>query len=200
MEFWQQAAKFGETVAALLIVLDPLAIMPVFVAFAGRMSPPEVRHLTWKVIGGATVLLLFFTITGTWVLWLFGVTLDDLRIGGGLLLLIIAFKMVIEGSISGGKSDDYQAAIVPLISPLLVGPGAITASVVLAAINGVWITALAGVVAMFLALGLLMAAGFINRLIGNTGADLVTRIMGVLIATIAVSYIRIGIKGYIKLL
>ena len=193
--FWDSFGEFWTIVAALLIVLDPFAVVPVFVALAGRMEARDVRRLTYKVIGGATILLLFFTITGVGVLRLFRVTLDDLRIGGGLLLLIIAIKMVIEGSISG-KDGDYQAVVVPLISPLLVGPGAITASVVLGSIHGIWLTAAAATAAMLVSLLILLCAGFLHRLIGTQGADLVTRIMGVLIATIAVSYIRVGVQGY----
>lgn len=195
MSFWECVGEFWTIVAALLIVLDPFAVVPIFVALAGRAEAPEVRRLTYKVIGGATILLLFFTITGVWVLRLFNVTLNDLRIGGGLLLLIIAIKMVVEGSVVG-REGGYQAVVVPLISPLLVGPGSITAAVVLGSIHGIWVTAAAAVAAMLISLVILMSAGFLHRLIGTSGADLVTRIMGVLIATIAVSYIRIGVRGY----
>jgi len=195
VSFWEHVAEFWTIVAALLIVLDPFAVVPVFVSLAGRTEAGEVRRMTYKVIGGATILLLFFTVTGVGVLRLFRVTLDDLRIGGGLLLFIIAIKMVVEGSIAG-KDAGYQAVMVPLVSPLLVGPGAITASVVLGSIHGVWLTAAAAAAAMLVSLIVLLCAGFLHRLIGTQGADLVTRIMGVLIATIAVSYIRVGVRGY----
>ena len=199
MPFPKLLVDFGEIVAALLIVLDPLATLPVFAVLWARMEPREARCLTAKVIGGATVLLLFFTITGTWVLRLFGVTLDDLRVGGGLLLLIIALRMVVEGNVVGERDGGYRAAIVPVISPLLIGPGAITAAVVMAAIYGMWLTVAAGVAAMLVSLVLLLAGNFIHRVIGESGTMLVTRIMGVLIATIAVSYIRVGIVGYLRM-
>ena len=199
MPFPKLLVEFGEIVTALLIVLDPLASLPVFAVLWARMAPREARCLTVKVIGGATVLLLFFTVTGTWVLRLFGVTLDDLRIGGGLLLLIIALRMVVEGNVVGEKDGGYRAAIVPVISPLLIGPGAITAAVVLAAIYGVWLTVAGGVAAMIVSLAFLLAGNLIHRLIGESGIMLVTRIMGVLVATIAVSYIRAGIAGYLQM-
>jgi len=87
---------------------------------------------------------------------------------------------------------------VPLISPLLVGPGAITASVVFARVYGVWFTSLAVVAAMVLCLLVLLSRSFIYRLIGESGTDLVTRIMGILVATIAVGYMRTGIVGVLK--
>ena len=193
MSLAECASDFARIVTALVIVLDPLALMPLIVGLDSRMDAHESRALRLRVVGGATVLLLFFTVTGTWVLRLFVVTLDDLRIGGGLLLLIIALRMVIEGRLGSSTEEEYHAAIVPLISPLLVGPGAITAAVVFATLHGVLITAAAGIVSMVICLLLFMSAGIVNRLIGQSGANLVTRIMGMLIATIAISYIRTGI-------
>jgi len=190
--------EFATVVTALVIVLDPLAIVPVLVGLTSNRDPREARRLIYRVIAGATVLLLFFTATGTWVLRLFGVTLNDLRIGGGLLLLLIALRMVVEGRMGSGKEEDYKAAIVPLISPLLVGPGAITAAVVLAAMHGVVFTALAALASMLVCLLLLLSTGLVQRLLGESGANLVTRVMGILIATIAVSYIREGIFSSLK--
>jgi len=189
---------FAKTVLALFIVLDPLGILPILVGLRSRMDPGEARHVAYKVVGGGTILLLFFTATGTWVLRFFGVTIDDLRIGGGLLLLIISLRMVIEGRIGPGQEQDYRAAVVPLISPLLVGPGAITASVVFAGMHGIALTSLAVLTAMLLCLGVFMTTNFIHRLLGDSGTDLVTRIMGILVATIAVSYMRAGFIGVIR--
>lgn len=190
--------EFARIVITLVIVLDPVALMPLLVSLDTRMDALEARGLALKVVAGATVLLLFFTATGTWVLNLFDVTLEDLRIGGGLLLLIISLRMVVEGKIGPEGEAGYRAAMVPLISPLLVGPGAITAAVVLAAIHGIPVTAAAGLVAMFICLLVFLSARFIHRLIGSSGTDLVTRVMGVLVATIAVSYIRTGITGILR--
>ncbi|MDH7600731.1 MAG: MarC family protein [Armatimonadota bacterium] len=198
MEIPKVVGEFATVVTALVIVLDPLAIVPILISLSSNHSMRESRRLAYRIVAGATVLLLFFTVTGTWVLQLFGVTLNDLRIGGGLLLLLISLKMVVEGRISPGKEEDYRAAIVPLISPLLVGPGAITAAVVLAAIHGVWFTALAGLASMLICLLVFLSAGLVQRVLGESGTDLVTRVMGILVATIAVGYIREGIFSSVK--
>jgi multiple antibiotic resistance protein len=197
MNLPEWAHVFGKIVTALVIVLDPMVLVPLVVGLYGRMPAREARVLVLKVVGGATVLLLFFTAGGTWVLELFGVTLSDLRIAGGFLLLIIALRTVVEGRIGPSGEEGYNAIAVPLISPLLVGPGAITAAVVLAGIHGVVVTACAAVVAMIISLGFLLSARHIHRLIGDSGADIFTRLMGLLIAAIAVSYIRIGIINII---
>jgi multiple antibiotic resistance protein len=198
MDFLRFVTELGTLVAALLIVLDPIAVLPILVSIDAQLSELERRRLTFRVIGGATVLLLVFTFTGTWLLSLFGVTLNDLRIGGGLLLVIIALNLVIHGRLSAEQENEYRAAIVPLISPLLIGPGAITAAVVLAAIHGVWITTLAALIAMLVCLLTFMASAVIHRLIGDSGTALVSRVMGVLIVTIGISYMRIGILDLVS--
>lgn len=195
MSFLRLLSEFVTVVAALVIVLDPLALIPVTLEFSVQLPPREARRVIMRVIGGATILLLFFTITGTWVLTLFNVTLNDLRIAGGLLLLLFALRLVFEGEFGPGKEQGYQAVAVPLISPLLVGPGAITAAIVLAATHGMVLTAIAGVVAMGICMLVLLGSGVVHRLIGDVGTDLASRIMGLLIATIAVSYIRLGVLG-----
>jgi multiple antibiotic resistance protein len=191
-------SEFATVVTGLVIVLDPLAVVPVLVGLCANCSPKEARRLVYRVIAGATVLLLFFTVSGTWVLRLFGVTLNDLRIGGGVLLLLIALKMVVEGRMGSGKDENHKAAIVPLISPLLVGPGAISAAVVLAAIHGVWFTVLAALASMVICVVIFLCADLVQRVLGEAGVNLVTRVMGILIATIAVSYIRDGIFGSLR--
>lgn len=193
-----QITEFAKIVGALLIVIDPFAMLPILVGIAARLQPGEARALVPRIVLGATVLLLFFTITGTWILTVFGVTLSDLRIGGGLLLFVISISLVMQGRIHGDREAEYRAAIVPFISPLLIGPGAITAAVVLAAVHGIWITSLAGIVTMLITLLLFSASKSIYRLIGESGSDLISRVMGILIAAIAVSYIRIGVLDLIK--
>jgi len=184
---------------ALVIVLDPIGVLPMLVGLRSATSRNEARWVMLKVIAGGTVLLLFFTATGTWALNLFGVTMDDLRIGGGLLLFLISIRMVVDGRVGFGNQDqDYKAALVPLISPLLAGPGAITASIVLAGIHGVWFTSLAVLAAMMVCLLVFLSSGVMHRLLNDSGTDLVTRIMGILVATIAISYIRTGITGAIR--
>lgn len=184
---------FSKLVVAFFIVLDPLGILPVLVSLSAAMSGSEFRRLAFKVVGSGLLLVLFFIVTGTWVLTLFAVSIEDLRIGGGLLLLIIAFRLVLEGHIGPKGEDGYRAAVVPLISPLLVGPGTITAAVVFARVNGVLLTAAAAFTALVISLAVFLSSKFIYRLIGDAGADLVARIMGVLITAIGISFIRKGI-------
>jgi multiple antibiotic resistance protein len=190
--------QFGSVVAALLIVLDPLGAMPMMISLSSFAGVRNARKLTLRIVAGATLLLLFFTIAGTFVLHLFGITLGDMRIGGGLLLLIIALKIVAGGRFGHDDEESHQGLVVPLISPMIVGPGAITAAIVLARINGVWVAAGAVVAAMLISLVLFLSSRWIHRLIGDAATDLISRVMGVFVATIAISYIRVGIIEMIQ--
>lgn len=198
MPITQSLREFGTVVAAMLIVIDPLGLMPILVGLNSSYGPKAARRIIFQVAGGATVLLLFFTITGTWALKLFGITPDDMRIGGGLLLLIIALKLVLGGRFGEEEDEDHASTVVPLISPMTAGPGAITAAVVFAAVYGIWITAAAAVAAMIVSLIIFLSTRLIHRLIGNTTTDLISRVMGVFVATIAISYIRVGVLNVIK--
>lgn len=195
MPISESLREFGTVVAAMLIVIDPLGLMPILVGLNSSFGPKAARRIIFQVAGGATVLLLLFTITGTWVLKLFGITPDDMRIGGGLLLLIIALKLVLGGRFG---EEEHTATVVPLISPMTAGPGAITAAVVFAAVYGIWITAAAAVAAMIISLVIFLSTRLIHRLIGNTTTDLISRVMGVFVATIAISYIRVGVLNVIR--
>lgn len=188
--------EFGKTVVFFVIVLDPFGLMPLVAALTARGGA---GRLILRITLSATVLLLLFTVAGTWVLDLMGVTLNDMRVGGGLLLLAFALKLLLQGGLVALGEEGYQAAVVPLISPLLVGPGAITAAIVLAAVHGVLTTVLAAVVAMSICHVILLGAGLIRAVIGDAGADLASRVVGILIAAIAISYIRVGLAGFLRI-
>lgn len=189
--------KLGTIVAAFLIVIDPVGVMPVVIGLNLAAGVHGARRIVLRVIAGSTVLLLFFTLTGSWVLRLFQMRIGDMQIGGGLLLLIIALKLVVEGRFGPDGDHCHNASVIPLISPLIVGPGAITATVVLAAQYGVLMTIVAVLLAMLVCLLLFLSCRFIHRIIGDAATDLISRLMGVFVAAIAMAYIRAGVLDFI---
>lgn len=199
MTFAELLPKLGTIVAALLIVIDPLGVMPMVIGLNASAGVRVARRIVLRVVAGSTVLLLFFAFSGSWVLNLFQMRISDMQIGGGLLLLIIALRLVAEGRFGPDCDQCNSAAVIPLISPMIVGPGAITATVVLAAQYGVWVTALAVVLAMLVCLAALLACRLIHRVIGDPATQLLSRLMGVFVAAIAIAYIRAGVFDLIKL-
>lgn len=199
MPFLSLLAKLTTIVAALLIVIDPLGVMPIIIGLNASAGARVTRRIILRVIGGSIILLLFFTVTGTWVLRLFQMHISDMQIGGGLLLLIIALKLVTEGRFGPDGEEHHSSATIPLISPMIVGPGAITATVVLAAQHGVWMTSAAVLLALLICLIIFLSARLIHRIIGDGAANLLSRLMGVFVAAIAIAYIRAGVLAFIKL-
>jgi multiple antibiotic resistance protein len=187
-----------QSTAALLIVLDPLGLVPVVVVLTRPLKEDERRRVLTRAVLTGLAMLLAFTFAGTAILSLFGVTLDDLRIAGGILLLVLALSLVLSGRLSSEPTPEGNVGIVPIATPLLVGPGAITASVVLVAASGVLIAFLSVVIACAVTWAILRATPTLYRILGETGSDIIARIMGILLAAIAVGYVREGIMGVLR--
>lgn len=194
--------------ATFFATIGPLDVAFVFASLTASM-PPKVRSV--QALRGtiiATVILLAFAIFGEAVLRLFGISLAALRIGGGILLLLIAIDLVFARS-SGASSptpDEAQEAAdradistFPLATPLIAGPGTMGAVVLLmtgedgdygqmAAVVGALLAVLA--VTFFC----MLAASQIQKLLGRTGVHVVARVFGVLLAGLAVQFMLDGLK------
>ncbi len=155
----------------------------------------------------ATGILLFFGIVGNLILDLFGITLPALRVAGGILLLLIAIDMVFARHSGGtGTTDEEEAegrmrhdiSVFPLAMPLLAGPGAISAVILLT--TGAqsdaefWLVLLALVATLFLAWLTLLVAIPIQKLMGRTGLSVLTRVVGILLTALAVQFVFDGIR------
>lgn len=189
----------AQATTALLIVLNPFALVPVIASVTGNLEPPDQRKLITQVVLIGTGLLLGFTFGGTLILSIFGITLQDLRVAGGLLLLAIGFSFVFKGSMSGESAVKDHPAAAPIASPILVGPGSITTAIVLVRSNGILVTAIAVMVASFVTWVVFLSTPKVYAIIKESGADIIVRIMGFLLTAIAVVYIRQGIVGILHM-
>jgi len=177
---------------ALLIILDPIGLIPIFIALTHGATNEERRALASRAVFVGFVLLLLFTFTGTGILSLFGITLSDFKIAGGILLLVIAIRIINEAHY--GEAGEERPGIVPLAVPLLVGPGAITTTIVLIGMYGLWVTVAAVVLSFAVCFLILRHVGYLYRVLGKTGSDVVAKIMGMLLAAIAVQFVRQGVQ------
>ena len=157
------------------------------------------------LIAGA--ILIGAALIGDWLLRQLGITLPAFRIAGGLLLFAVAFEMVLGLRLERAAKDAEQAveehshdiAAFPLAIPLMAGPGAITATILLAgqaAYRPEWLAVLLAVVIVVMAACLMafLAAGRIGKLLGVTGSVVMSRLLGVLLAALAVQYVVDGIR------
>lgn len=185
-----------QATAALFIILDPIGLIPVFMAVTQTYSPEQRLATLSKATLVALVLLVVFTFAGAAVLRFFGITVNDFRIAGGILLLVIALRIVGEahyGMPEGGSG------IVPLAVPLLVGPGAITTTIVFSGTYGLWITLSAVLIAFAVMFVIFRYVNFLFKLLGRTGSDVIAKLMGMLLAAIAIQFIRQGIQDMFHL-
>lgn len=191
----------------LFVVVDPIGLVPSFIAITHGLSTAVQRQVALRACLIAAAILAGSALVGDWLLRALSITLPAFRIAGGLLLFSIASEMVFgvrvtRQSAQAEKAIDQHArniAAFPLGIPLMAGPGAITASVLLAgradgdAVRlGVLLGAIAAVLLVCFAAFLL--AGRIARMMGPTGNVVASRLLGVLLAALAVQFVIDGVR------
>ncbi len=202
-----------EAAITFLVVLDPIGNVPLFLGATRGRSAAEVRRIASKAILVSAAILIFFIVLGKILFEYLGIGLHAFRIAGGLVLFVVALRMILEAALEGvdpreGESGRNPGAgdpsVFPLALPYIAGPGMIMA-VVLQTDRAVYAPAEQAVIACVLLVTLavtwaiLLGAAFFQRLLGKTGIDVVTRIMGMILAALAVQTILMGIAGYFKL-
>lgn len=188
----------------LFVVIDPVGTIPVFLYAAA--SVPARLHAKFALRGviTATLVLLFFLVAGQLLLESIGLRLGAFQIAGGIVLFLFALSMIFGESkpqteIEEAETEDLSGAVFPLAMPSIASPGAILAVVILTDNHRISLADQAITAALLLAvLGLtfvlLLLASRIHRLIGDTGASVVSRVMGLILATVAVDAVLQGLE------
>jgi multiple antibiotic resistance protein len=192
----------------LFVVVDPIGLAPTFLAVTEGLPRRSKRSVALRASIIAGAILIGVALLGDWLFRTLGISLPAFRIAGGLLLFAIAFEMVFgirmrrEGQAAEEAVEEHvrNVAAFPLAIPLLAGPGAITAVVLLAgrAAGNLLLTGLVLGVVVVVALSCYVAfilAGRISRLLGMTGNIVLSRLLGVLLAALAVQYVVDGIRA-----
>ncbi|WP_210483648.1 MarC family protein [Microvirga antarctica] len=197
----------------ILVTLDPPALAPIFVSLTRGMNAAERRRVALRAAIIAFGILAFFGLGGEILLRLLGVGIPAFRISGGLLLFWIAFEMVFErrnerkqhtADIAITEDHIRNVAAFPLAIPLMAGPGAITATILLAGrAEGklVYLGALIAILALgvFSCFAVFMGADRVSRWLGVTGNIVLSRLLGVILAGLAVQFIINGVTDLIPL-
>lgn len=193
----------------LLVTVDPIGLAPIFLSLTDGMTGRQRNGVAVRAALISLGVLGVFAIAGERLLHWLGIGLPAFRIGGGLLLFWIAFEMVF-GHRSEPKKESAQGAVTldhirnlaafPLAIPLMAGPGAITAVILLSSRADGSFAAVAALLALIGAviagcLGVFMAAAPIAHLLGVTGSSVLSRLLGVLLTALAVQFVADGIKG-----
>lgn len=193
--------------ATFFATIGPLDVAAVFAVLTGNYDPVRRRWCAVRGVLLATAILLLFALAGELMLNVFGISLAALRTAGGILLLLISIEMVFarsSGATSTTDEEEKEAstrediAVFPVATPLIAGPGAMGAAILLMA------SAEGNVVHQMIVVGSLLAmlvatlvslllAGQLIRLLGLTGLNVISRVIGVLLAALAVQFIFDGI-------
>jgi multiple antibiotic resistance protein len=187
----------------LFVVIDPIGLTPLFVALTQGEAPGHRRAIALRACALAAVILTLFGLLGEHVLGFVGISMPAFRIAGGLLLFLTALEMLFERR---QKRRDEQAetvpdpSVFPLATPLIAGPGAIASTILLVGqahgATQVLATLLVMVAVIACALVLFLSAGLIERLLGKTGTNVVTRLLGMLLAALAVQFVLDGLAAF----
>lgn len=186
-------------------ILNPLGAIPIYLSIMAGRSTDEMRRTAFKTAVAVAVILIFSVWVGDGLLSFFGIGIPSFRIGGGLLLLVIAMAMfdARPGQARHTQAEHIEAekkediAVVPLAMPLLAGPGAISLTIVDAHQAGGWTDKLflsVGIVAIAVIVwAVLWLAEPIGKRLGTSGLNIATRVMGLLLAAMAVQFIADGL-------
>ena len=190
---------------SLFVVVDPFGTAAVFAALTQKVGADEKRKVAVKGAMLAIIILTGFCLVGHWLLQYMHVSLSAFRVAGGLLLFVTAFRMIMgfhdPDQLNSEKStykDLSNMAVFPLAIPLLAGPGTMTAALMFttAAQNVFeYVLVILTIVAVeLMALGSLLGASALNRFFGPTGNGIIARVMGILLAAMAVQFVADGLK------
>ncbi len=184
-------------VGLLFFIFDPFASLPIFICLTKNSDDKEKMRSANRAIIVAAILFIIFTLIGTNLLGIFGVSIDAFRIAGGLVLILMAIEIIFGFSLTKPGSTDVAWVIVA--TPILTGPGVITTSILLVNSVGVAITLLAGVIALAFTWGLLRNSVLIVRKVGPNVIEIFSKIIGLLIAAMAIEYILNGVFNWMNL-
>ncbi len=196
--------------SAVFFVVDPLGVVPIFLAVTAGDSPEKMERTAARASLTAFGLLVFFALFGTLIFKVIGISLGAFRVAGGILLLVTGLDMLRARPTETRTSPEEEAeasqkedvAIVPLAVPLLAGPGALATVMVLMSQGHGLLAAIPVLVAVTLtclaSYFILRAASLVLRVLGQSGVAILQRVMGLILAAIAVQFMADGMHQLFK--
>jgi multiple antibiotic resistance protein len=189
----------------LFVVIDPVGLVPVFMALAGRLDDSQRARIALKAVFIGGVLLIGFMVLGQVMLFSLGIGMDSFKIAGGIILFIIALRMVLYDAHTGWSNNPESKgdmAVFPLAMPMIAGPASIMAVMVLSdgnrySLTDQMATGLLVIAILSVTWLLLRLAEPVLNLLKRDGTDVLSRIMGLILAALSVENIVAGIRGLI---
>jgi multiple antibiotic resistance protein len=183
------------TFIPLFVAMDIFWLLPIFTSSTEGLTAKKRSSIIRQSIITALVVSLIFTAIGEFVFDVIGITVDDFKVAGGLLLLVLAIRDLTSLGSKGIIEPSETAGVVPLAVPLIVGPAVLTTIIVLTDHYGVFPTVVALVLNLIVVWFSLAWARHLIGFLGKNGVAALSKIMAILLASISVMMIRLGIEG-----
>jgi len=209
MSAWFDIAVFISAFTTLFVIVDPPGCAPIFATLTQNTSKAHRRTMAYKSVGVASIILIGFAFVGEWLFSKLGISLDALRIAGGIMLFIIGLNMVFEKRTESreDRAEDYleevenpeDISVFPMGIPMIAGPGTMASLLILMGdqpgYSGEIAVMAALVLVLIITLVSFLLAGGLIKLMGKTFTNVLTRVLGVLLATLAAQFVLDGIQG-----
>ncbi len=198
-------ALYVTAFVTLLVIVDPVGLVPLFAALTQGQSAGRRRRIALRACLTAIGVLTVFGLFGDAVLGFVGISMPAFRIAGGVLLFLTALDMLFERRTKRreGQTQSHEddPSVFPLAIPLIAGPGAIATMILLVGKPGTdwtWMLAVHGVMGVVVLITFLMflTAGALERILGPVGINVVTRLLGMLLAALSVQFILDGLADF----
>lgn len=190
----------------LFVIIDPIGLTPIFLALTQGASSGERRSIALRSTLTAMFLLALFTAFGEAVLGFAGISMAAFRVAGGVLLFLTALDMLFERRTKRRENQGEEAievedpSVFPMSIPLIAGPGSIATVILLAGqkpgIEGFALVMGVVVAVLLVMLAMFLASGLLERLLGKTGINVVTRLLGMLLAALSVQFVLDGLRDF----
>ncbi len=202
-------ALFISAFATLFVIIDPPGCAPIFATLTQGTSKKHQRQMAFKSVAVASIILIGFAYVGEWLFSKLGISLDALRIAGGIMLFMIGLNMVFEKRTEKREDraedlldeieDPEDISVFPMGIPMIAGPGTMASLLILMgkSDNGWQELSILAALVLVLVITLIsfLVAGPLMKLMGKTFTNVLTRVLGVLLATLAAQFIIDGVKG-----
>ncbi len=191
---WQE---FVLAFIPLFVAMDVAGTIPFYISITSPIAPSAKRRVIVQSLITAAALGTAFLLAGNPILHFLGITLEDFKIGGGIVLLVLAVLDLIQVELT--KRDiEKTMGVVPLGTPLIVGPAVLTSLLIQDGLHGRAITALAFGANLVIVLVVFLGAGRLTRVLGESGTKAISKITALLLAAYAVMLIRSGIEQLMR--
>lgn len=190
----------------LFVIIDPIGLTPIFLALTQGTTPSERRSIALRASLTAMFLLALFTAFGEAVLGFAGISMPAFRVAGGVLLFLTALDMLFERRTKRRENQGEEAtevedpSVFPMAIPLIAGPGSIATVILLAGqkpgIEGFALVMCVVFAVLLVMLAMFLASGLLERAIGKTGINVVTRLLGMLLAALSVQFVLDGLRDF----